>query len=46
MKVAITLPDPVFEAAEHLAQELHIPRSQLYAEALSAYRVKTCWAWA
>lgn len=37
MKVAISLPDPVFEAAEHLAQELHIPRSQLYAEALSAY---------
>jgi len=37
MKVAISLPDPIFEAAEHLAQELHIPRSQLYAEALSAY---------
>lgn len=37
MKVAISLPDPIFEAAEHLAQELHMPRSQLYAEALSAY---------
>jgi metal-responsive CopG/Arc/MetJ family transcriptional regulator len=37
MKVAISLPDPIFQAAEHLAQELHIPRSQLYAEALSAY---------
>lgn len=37
MKVAISLPDPIFEAAEHLAQELHIPRSQLYAEALAAY---------
>lgn len=37
MKVAISLPDSVFEAAELLAEELHIPRSQLYAEALSAY---------
>lgn len=37
MKVAISLPDPLFTAAEHLAQELHIPRSQLYAEAISAY---------
>lgn len=37
MKIAISLPDPLFEAAEHLAEELRIPRSQLYAEALSAY---------
>jgi hypothetical protein len=37
MKIAISLPDPIFEAAEHLAQELRIPRSQLYAEALSCY---------
>ncbi|MDO9318043.1 MAG: hypothetical protein Q7V56_07575 [Gammaproteobacteria bacterium] len=37
MKIAISLPDPIFEAAEHLAQELRIPRSQLYAEALSSY---------
>lgn len=37
MKVAISLPDPLFEAAEHLARELHIPRSQLYAEALASY---------
>ena len=37
MKVAISLPDPIFEAAERLAQELHMPRSRLYAEALSAY---------
>ncbi len=37
MKIAISLPDPIFEAAEQLAQELHIPRSQLYAEALSTY---------
>jgi len=37
MKIAISLPDPIFEAAEHLAQELRIPRSQLYAEALASY---------
>lgn len=37
MKIAISLPDPIFEAAEHLAEELRIPRSQLYAEALSSY---------
>lgn len=37
MKVAISLPDPVFNAAELLAQELCASRSQLYAQALSAY---------
>ena len=37
MKVAISIPDPIFKAAEHLAQELDVPRSQLYAEALSSY---------
>lgn len=37
MKIAISLPDPIFEAAEHLAEEMRIPRSQLYAEALSSY---------
>ncbi len=37
MKIAISLPDPIFEAAEHLAEELRIPRSQLYAEALASY---------
>ena len=37
MKVAVSLPDPVFDAAERLAAQLHVPRSQLYAEALSAY---------
>ena len=37
MKVAISLPDPVFEAAELLAQELSISRSQLYAQALAEY---------
>lgn len=37
MKVAISVPDPVFEAAEALARELDVPRSQLYADALKAY---------
>lgn len=37
MKVAISLPDPVFKAAEQLAKELRLPRSQLYAEAIAQY---------
>lgn len=37
MKVAISLPDAVFDAAERLAGELHVPRSQLYAQALAAF---------
>ena len=37
MKVAISLPDAVFEAGEHLADQLGLSRSQLYADALSAY---------
>lgn len=37
MKVAISVPDPVFQAAERLANERGIPRSQLFAEALEEY---------
>jgi metal-responsive CopG/Arc/MetJ family transcriptional regulator len=37
MKVAISLPDAVFRAAEVLASQLHKSRSQLYAEALASY---------
>jgi predicted transcriptional regulator len=37
VKVAISLPDAVFDAAERLVDELHIPRSQLYAQALEAF---------
>lgn len=37
MKVAISLPDPVFKAAEQLAQKLKKSRSQLYAEAIAEY---------
>jgi metal-responsive CopG/Arc/MetJ family transcriptional regulator len=37
MKVAISLPDPVFRAAEALARKLKKSRSQLYAEAIAEY---------
>ena len=37
MKIAISLPDPLFAAAEELAEQLHVSRSQLYAQALSEY---------
>jgi metal-responsive CopG/Arc/MetJ family transcriptional regulator len=37
MKVAISLPDPVFSAAEKLARRLRVSRSQLYAQAIEEY---------
>ena len=37
MKILISLPDPVFQAGEHLAQLLKLSRSQLYSNALAAY---------
>jgi len=37
MKVAVSIPDPIFEAAERLAKQRRMPRSQLFAEALEAY---------
>jgi metal-responsive CopG/Arc/MetJ family transcriptional regulator len=37
MKVAVSIPDPIFEAAEQLAKERNVPRSQIFAEALSTY---------
>lgn len=37
MKTAISLPDPVFEQAEALAQQLGMSRSELYTKALQAY---------
>jgi metal-responsive CopG/Arc/MetJ family transcriptional regulator len=37
MKVAISLPDKVFEAAEAFAERAGKSRSQLYAEALADY---------
>lgn len=37
MKIAISVPDAVFEAAEDLADRLGKSRSQLYAEAVAEY---------
>jgi len=37
MKTAISVPDPVFEAAERLARRLGKSRSQLYSEAVAHY---------
>jgi antitoxin MazE6 len=37
MKTAISIPDPVFEAADELARHLGKSRSQLYAEAVAKY---------
>jgi hypothetical protein len=37
MKIAISVPDKVFKAGEHLARQLGMTRSQLYADALAAY---------
>jgi metal-responsive CopG/Arc/MetJ family transcriptional regulator len=37
MKTAISIPDPVFEAADDLAKRLGKSRSQLYTEALQAF---------
>jgi metal-responsive CopG/Arc/MetJ family transcriptional regulator len=40
MKIAISVPDPIFSAAERLASRLHVSRSQLYARALEEYLAK------
>ena len=37
MKIAISVPDPVFKAGEHLARQLKLSRSELYSDALAAY---------
>jgi metal-responsive CopG/Arc/MetJ family transcriptional regulator len=37
MKIAISVPDPVFEAAEKLARTQKKSRSQLYADAVVEY---------
>lgn len=34
MKIAISVPDPVFRAGERLARRLAVPRSELYTRAL------------
>jgi metal-responsive CopG/Arc/MetJ family transcriptional regulator len=37
MKTAISIPDPLFEAAERFAQRLGLSRSELYTTALREY---------
>ena len=37
MKVAVSIPDPVFDEAERLAERLKTTRSELYARALAAF---------
>ena len=37
MKTAISVPDHVFEAAEHLARNLGISRSELYSNAVARF---------
>jgi predicted transcriptional regulator len=37
MKIAVSIPDPIFSAAEALAVSLNKPRSQLYAEAIAQF---------
>lgn len=36
MKIAVSIPDPLFEKAEDLADRLQVSRSELYATALRA----------
>jgi hypothetical protein len=37
MKTAVSIPGPVFQAAERLAKRLGIPRSRLYSRAVERY---------
>lgn len=37
MKTAVSLPDPLFEAADHLAERLGLSRSALYTRAVSEF---------
>lgn len=37
MKTAISIPDPIFEAAEGFAHRLGISRSELYSKAVAEY---------
>jgi metal-responsive CopG/Arc/MetJ family transcriptional regulator len=37
MKTAVSIPDPVFKAADKLAHRLGVSRSSLYAEAIHRY---------
>ena len=40
MKTAISIPDDVFQAADDVAQQLRMSRSELYANAVAEYVAK------
>jgi len=40
MKTAVSIPDPVFEAAERFARRQRTSRSRLYADALREYLIR------
>lgn len=40
MKTAVSVPDPLFVAADALAKRLGVSRSKLYADALAEYVAK------
>ena len=37
MKITVSIPDAVFKAAERLAKERQVPRSQVFVEVLEEY---------
>ena len=37
MKVAVSVPDTVFQAAERVSRRMRVSRSRLYAKAVEAY---------
>jgi metal-responsive CopG/Arc/MetJ family transcriptional regulator len=37
MKVAVSIPDPIFREVERISRRMRLPRSQFYAHALEAY---------
>lgn len=41
MKIAISVPDPIYRAAEQAAKRMQVPRSQFYARAVEAYLKQT-----
>jgi metal-responsive CopG/Arc/MetJ family transcriptional regulator len=40
MKTAISIPDPVFKAADSLAKRLGVSRSELYSKAINEFLSK------
>jgi hypothetical protein len=40
MKIAISLPDELFESADELAERMGVSRSELYARAMAEYLAK------